>query len=898
MDARNKSFYSEPNDCLKSATESYVVLEKWTEPAQFFQNICVHQRFEAQVERTPDAVAVVLADQQLTYRQLNQQSNQLAHGLQQLGVGPDVLVGIYVERSIEMIVGLLAVLKAGGAYVPLDPSLPAERLSFILADTQVPVILTQARVVDRLPAHTAKVICLDSDRKIITQNSRENLSSAVTPDHLIYTIYTSGSTGQPKGVMIPHSGICNQLDWRQNTFPLTAVDRVLQNISFSFDPSVWQIFWPLTCGAQLILPCPGGHQDVAYLVNLIAEQQISVIALVPSLLRVLLEETGLERCQHLKHVFCGGEALPLDLQERFFDRFNSDQRDVFLHNVYGPTEASIDATFWTCEPGTQHRIGPIGGSITNAQAYIFDENLQPVPFGSSGELHLGGAGLARGYLNRATLTAEKFIAHPYSSDPTVRLYKTGDLVRYLPDGNLEFLGRMDHQVKVRGFRIELGEIETALSQHPAIQESIVVAREDVPGDKRLVAYWVAEVPKCPDAQELRSFLKETLPEYMIPAAFVIMEALPLNPNGKVDRRALPAPAPERPDLEKPFVAPQTPLEVELTQIWEEVLNVRPIGVKDNFFELSGNSLLAAKLLVQVEQKMGQKLSLAVLFQAPTIEQFAMSLQEESQGETYQSLVAIQPKGSKPPLFCVHSRVGNVFSYYPLVRYLRDDQPLYGLQTPMVDGEYVTHTHIEAMAADYIQEIQLLQPTGPYLLAGYSFGGLVAYEMARQLQLQGQTVAMLALLDTYNSPDRWFKRLPHHIRATKHWHEFSKQKGLKEKWMYIQKNFGRQGSPDEQDIDQSASLHAMYEKVNQNYYPQAYAGRAVLFRADRSKLPEAWFQPAIHDADLGWGQLITEGIEIHDIACHHFDLLLDPFVGILTQQLQACIDSALISQSGH
>src|SRR5579883_2009373 len=373
------------------------------------ENICIHQLFEAQVARTPDAVAVVYENQQLTYRQLNQQANQLAHQLQTLKVGPEVLVGICMERSLEMVVAVLGVLKAGGAYVPLDPAYPKERLAFILEDTQTGVLLTQQKFKQSLPAQTGQVICLDSDWKLIAQNSQQNLVCETRSDNLAYVIYTSGSTGKPKGVMIPHAGICNQICWRQTTFQLTALDKVLQTISFSFDPSVWQIFWPLSFGAQLVMAKPGGHQDTAYLVKTITDLQISVIALVPSMLRVLLQQKGIENCR-LKHITCGGEALPVDLIERFFTQLNLDN---VLINCYGPTEASIDATFLTCQRGMTQTIAPIGQAIGNTQIYILDENLQSVGVGECGELHIGGVGLARGYLNRPDLTARKFIPNPF-----------------------------------------------------------------------------------------------------------------------------------------------------------------------------------------------------------------------------------------------------------------------------------------------------------------------------------------------------------------------------------------------------------------------------------------------------------------------------------------------------
>ncbi|MEH2235674.1 amino acid adenylation domain-containing protein [Nostoc sp.] len=599
------------------------VLQEWNETqVVHHQDLCIHQMFEMQVERSPQAIAVVFENTQLTYRQLNQRANQLAHHLRSLGVGPEVLVGICLERSLEMIVGLLGILKAGGAYVPLDPAYPSERLAFILEDTQTPVLLTQEKFVKNLPPHQAQVICLDLNWQENIRNSQENPVNETTTDNLIYVIYTSGSTGQPKGVMNPHRGICNQLYWKQTTFGLTQVDKVLLTISFSFDPSVWQIFWPLCFGGQLIIARPGGHQDTAYLVKVITQQQITVLALVPSILRVLLEEKGIENCRFLRHITCGGEALPGELIERFFAQLNLDN---VLHNCYGPTEASIDTTFWTCQRGTNYAIAPIGRPITNAEIHILDENLQPVPVGESGELHIGGIGLARGYLNRPELTIDKFIFDPFSSEPGASLYKTGDLARYLSDGNIEFLGRIDHQVKIRGFRIELGEIEAILGQHPALTQTLVIAREDVTGEKQLVAYVVASSEQIPSQVELRRFLQGQLPEYMVPGFFVFLDTFPLNPNGKIDRRALPAPDTFTLRVSTNFVPPENSTEEVLASIWAKVLRLKQVGIHDNFFELGGHSLLATQVMSRVRQAFQIEIPLQLLFENPTIATLAQAM---------------------------------------------------------------------------------------------------------------------------------------------------------------------------------------------------------------------------------------------------------------------------------
>ncbi|MCW5317887.1 amino acid adenylation domain-containing protein [Nostoc sp. KVJ3] len=613
---------------ILTASEQQQLLIEWNDTqVDYAFDKCIHQLFEEQVERTPDAVAVVFENQQLTYHGLNTRANQLAHYLRSLGVSADVLVGICVERSLEMVVGLLGILKAGGAYVPLDPEYPQDRLSFMLEDAQVGVLLTQQHLAESLPQHQARVVHLDKDWVAIAKFSQKNPIAQVEASNVAYVIYTSGSTGQPKGVMLSHSNLCNHMFWMQATFPLTEKDKVLQKTPFGFDASVWEFYAPLLAGGQLLIAEPRGHTDSAYLLRLIAQQQVTTIQLVPSLLQMLLEQGGIETCHSLKHVFCGGEVLPITLQESLLSKL-----DVNLHNLYGPTEACIDATFWNCQREIYPQVVPIGRPISNTQIYILDQNLQPVPIGVPGELHIGGAGLAKGYLNRPELTQERFIPNPFNNSKFKiqkltlseaewsKLYKTGDLARYLPDGNIEYLSRIDNQVKIRGFRIELGEIEAALSQHQDVQTSVVIVREDIPGNKRLVAYIVPQPQVAPTISQLRSFLKEKLPEYMVPSAIVILESLPLTPNGKIDRRALPEPE-ARTGIENDIVLPRNLIEEKLTQIWQQVLRVEQIGIHDNFFELGGDSILSIQIISKAKVA-GIKLTVKQLFANQTIAQLA------------------------------------------------------------------------------------------------------------------------------------------------------------------------------------------------------------------------------------------------------------------------------------
>ena len=596
----------------------------------------IYQLFESQAKENPDAIAVVFEGEELTYRELNQKANQLARYLQTLGVKPEVLVGICIERSLEMVIGLLGILKAGGAYVPFDPHYPEERLSYMLDDSKVEVLLSQQSLESSLPDHQAQVFCLDTDWHRVEQYSQDSLETDIDAKNLAYVIYTSGSTGKPKGVMNTHEGIHNRLCWMQSAYQLNSCDRVLQKTPFSFDVSVWEFFWTLMTGATMVVARPEGHKDSNYLASLIAEQQVTTMHFVPSMLQVFLQEPDLTRCSCLKRVFCSGEALPFELTKRFFDRL-----DCELHNLYGPTEAAIDVTFWQCEPEDDLQVVPIGRPIANTQTYILDKHLQPVPIGVLGELYLGGTNLARGYLNRPELTTEKFIPNPFSVDnkevtdltastplrlcASARLYKTGDLARYRQDRQIEFLGRIDHQVKLRGFRIELGEIEAVLDTHPQVQQAVVLATDDLTGNKRLVAYLASD--EAIKTALLREFLGAKLPEYMIPSIFITLDAIPLTPNGKVDRRALPAP-----EIRQEIKSDRAPTikEKPIADIWKAVLNLEKIGVRDNFFELGGNSLLAMQIVSQIRQRLAVDLSLDSLFNSPTIAELTRAIEQQRQ----------------------------------------------------------------------------------------------------------------------------------------------------------------------------------------------------------------------------------------------------------------------------
>ena len=705
---------------------------------------CLHELFVQQVERSPDAVAVIFdglqgANPALAYRELNQRANQVAHYLKARGVGPEVLVGICMERSLDMVVGLLGILKAGGAYVPLDPGYPKERLAFMLEDARVPILLTQSHLISSVPSHQGQVICLDSDWSTIAQFSQENPHSQVSSENLAYVIYTSGSTGKPKGAMNSHRGICNRLLWMQQAYQLTDSDRVLQKTPFSFDVSVWEFFWPLITGARLVIAQPGGHQDSSYLVKVIIQYQITTLHFVPSMLQVFLAESKVPACNCIKRIICSGEELPVTLQARCFAVL-----DAELYNLYGPTETAIDATAWKCQPGSNLSTVPIGRPISNTQIYLLDSHLQPVPVGVPGEIYIAGVGVGRGYLNRPKLTAEKFIPNPFSNStkaaknlPSNRLYKTGDLARYLPDGSIEYLGRLDHQVKLRGFRIELGEIEAVLSQHPDVRQAVVVISQTQTTHKQLIAYIVTinypervpyrvacaveftgvgiailetedisvdgvclvgvadvkigqpvrlrlQLPGCeleqwllgsvvwqqdntagikfqlnPSQQELlehgvryllekqgflkvwqrnvsgnlRDFLKQKLPEYMIPTSFIILDALPLTPSGKVDRTALlqrsATVVPSvKAEVQRTLTAPRNSIEQTVARVWAEVLKNDQFGIDDNFLDLGGHSLLATQVISRLRSLFQLELPLRLMFECPSIAELARAIAQQ------------------------------------------------------------------------------------------------------------------------------------------------------------------------------------------------------------------------------------------------------------------------------
>ncbi|MEO8970160.1 MAG: amino acid adenylation domain-containing protein [Ktedonobacteraceae bacterium] len=728
---------------LLTEEEQQQLLVTWNETANTasttnsINDICLHQLFEGQVERIPDARAICSGDRRMTYRILNNKANQVAHYLQKLGVGPEVLVGVCMERSLEMVVALLGVLKAGGAYVPLDPAYPQERIAFMLHDSQAKVLLTQQKLLATLPEHGAKVVCLDSNWAIIAKEPTTNPTSAATPANLAYVIYTSGSTGKPKGVAIEQRNVVAFVQWALSVFSPEDLAGVLASTSICFDLSVFELFGTLSGGGCAIIV-----ENILHLPDIPSSVNVSLLNTVPSALNELLYSNRLPAS--VRTVNLAGEALPRSLVERIYEQ-ETVQR---VFNLYGPSEDTTYSTYTLIERNATAIT--IGRPITGTQVYILDAHQQPVPVGITGELYISGDGLARGYLHRPELTQERFIANPFHQQPDARMYKTGDMARYLPDGTIDFLGRIDHQVKIRGFRVELGEIVETIKHYAGVRETVVVAREATVGDKRLVAYIVAQDGQPFSVQSLRTYLQEKLPGYMIPAAFVLLAALPLTPNGKIDRKALPAPTYATNDArtadKESSAVPLMIIHHQLIKIWEELLNVHPIGIRDNFFDLGGHSLLAARLLTEIERVSGTRLPLATFFAGATIEHQANAILGDEEARSLTPAVAIRVSGTKAPFFFLHGDwVGGGFYCLELARKLDADQPFYVLEPYKLAGLPVPPS-LEEMAVAHIESMRAVQPEGPYHFGGFCNGGLIAYEMARQLQVVGETVNLLLLVD--------------------------------------------------------------------------------------------------------------------------------------------------------
>jgi amino acid adenylation domain-containing protein len=903
---------------LQQSEREQMLVEGNRSDAAYPADACMHELFERQVDEHPEAVALVYGEQQLSYRELDERANQLAHYLQSAGVGPDTLVAVCLERTIEMVVALLGILKAGGAYLPLDASYPVERLRYMLEDSEARLLLTEAKL-GELFGESTRALCVEKLTDQLESQSRERVRSEVEPEHLAYVIYTSGSTGRPKGVMITHRGLVNYLHWAARTYELSDGEKpsgekpgrgAALHSSISFDLSITSLWAPLVVGESVVLVAE--ELGLEGLLQTLREQgPFGVVKLTPSHLGVLNQQLGSEELRRsARVVVIGGEALANE-QVRVW---REEAPETRLINEYGPTETVVGCCVYEVTEATSWEGAvPIGRPIANTQMYVLDRVLEPVAVGVVGELYIGGEGLARGYLRRPELTAEKFAPHPFSETGGARLYRTGDLGRYRRDGELEFLGRVDEQVKVRGYRIELGEIESVLRVCESVKEAVVVVEENQ-GEKRLIGYVVAAPGVALRADQLREQLREQLPEYMVPAVFMELKKLPLTANGKVDRRALPALGITKQER-KAFTAPRNTLEIALAKVWEELLGTSPIGVTDNFFDLGGNSLLAVRMVALVEKQFGKDIPLTTLFRGATIEYMAQVLNEEDGPRAWSPLVPIQTLGSKSPFFCVHAVGGQVLTFYHLARHLGEEQPFYGIQAPPLFEIEDESTSIEQMAAQYVEAVRVMQPVGPYLLGGFSFGGTVAFEMACQLRRQGQQVALLAVMDTH-SP-LFMHQLPEddevHQLVGLAW-VTARQKG---KYLELDPEVLRRLEPEErlthflkemkdadltpQDVEITLLRrfligYSARQRAQRKYFPEySFDGSVTLFRcAEEDQETIRMMERAGVDATdpaYGWGKFSGGPVDIHTVDGHHDRMCEEPYVQDLAAALHGCLERA-------
>lgn len=862
---------------------------RWNQTTAVYpQEKTLSQWFEEQATQAPEAIAVILADQQLTYRALNQQANQLAHYLHSLGIQPDDIVGVYLARSIEMVISILGILKAGAAYLPLDLSYPQERLAFMLEDAQAAFLLTQQTFSDQLPRSTTETIYLDTDQKLQTQACLANLPQQAKPHHLAYVIYTSGSTGQPKGVAMPHQPLVNLTAWQLQNTTVSATARTLQFSPISFDVSCQEMFATWCAGGTLVLIPEEERRDMVALLNYLAHYRIERLFLPFIALQHLAEiaqETQVIPDLSLREIITAGEQLQITPA---IAQWLSQLTSCTLYNQYGPSETHVVTAFKLEGKPTQWpTLPPIGRPIANAHIYILDTYLQPTPLGVAGELYIGGVSLARGYLNQPDLTAIRFITHPKVDSE--RLYKTGDLARYLPNGHIEYLGRTDNQVKIRGFRIELGEIETALTYHPTVKAAAVIVQEDAVEQKRLIAYLVPQAGCQLDFDALRYFLAEKLPEYMLPAFMTALAALPLTPSGKVDRRALPAPDFKQLLAEKSFVAPQDTLERKLAAIWSQILGIQPIGRQDHFFNLGGHSLLAVKLSAQVEKVLKCKLPVMTIFQAPTLMQQARILREAHYIPKKRALEIIQPQGSAPPFFFI----GSTAYTRELAPFLGREQPVYGLNlfglTPIKNSGF--HLTVKGIAEQYLREIQTVQPKKPYRLGAYCGDAKVALEVAQQLYQQGHSVDLLAFIDVSWQPECHSNRLSYFWRSllkfgpgylhyrTQRRIKFT-QTLLLRKLSRFRERFHRYiKHPVPSQVQHLLLIQAFYQALRA-YKPQVYPGRITLFLSSEWRFKYS----------LTLEHIAQNGLEVYEVEGYHDNLFTYPQSEQLAMHLRRCLES--------
>jgi len=860
----------------------------------YFLNQCA-QKFA-------DKVAIKFHERGLTYKNLYENSNRLAKVLIEGGIKPGDVIGLALDRSPEMIISLLAILKSGAAYVPLDPEYPRDRIEFMLEDSAAKILLTSKKYKDHFTSNSTELLIEDALQKSEGYSEKEPEVN-IAADSLAYILYTSGSTGKPKGVQIRHFNLVNFLLSMQKEPGMTAEDKILAVTTISFDIAGLELYLPLICGAQLILSNSETSKDGRLLLDLVKDENISFMQATPYTWRMMLE-AGWENYLPIK-ILCGGEALPKDMVNKLTWRSSA------LWNMYGPTETTIWSTVKLIENDEDITIGK---PIANTQVYILDENLNILPDGEIGELFIGGEGVALGYLNRAELTAERFIDDPFSDVAGSKIYRTGDLGKIKESGDIQCLGRIDHQVKVRGYRIELEEIEHALVKQPDVKEAVVIAREDTPGDPRLVGYVVlANSTETIDLKKQthawHEALMAVLPEYMVPDDFVLLTSIPITPNGKTDRKSLPKPDYNLITRSGEYVAPRTDVEKQLAEIWQELMGLDQISIFDNFFTLGGRSLVAVQIMARIEKLTGKRLPLATLFEHSTIEKLALVLQLDAKSITWESLVPIKPQGSKMPLYIVHGAGLNVLLFNALAMNMDEEQPVYGLQAKGLNGVDEPLDVMEDIAANYISEILAQNPTGPYALAGYSLGGTIAYEMARQLITMGKEVKMLAVFDTYAKQTDIFdppvKRVLNSIllvimkvlytfvlfvqdpkRTIEYKSIIIKRMIIRTYWKLFKGNEQKREGffAYDNEIDEASA------KAKRNYFQKPLDIKVDLFRATTKTFYMSDFKY------LGWRKFALKGVNVHDIPGEHNTIFAPPNDEKFAVILQQCLDRVSAAKS--
>lgn len=910
---------------LLTPDEERQFYQEWNSRSVDYSQEPIFKVIENHALQRPNAIAVQYKDQHLSYAELNQKANQLAHYLRKLGVTAGVRVASCMEPCLEVLVGILAIFKAGGVYVPLDPSHPVERLAVMLDDTQPQVLLTQAHLTAVVPTVSATVVCLDQDWSAVQQHPTHNPEHSIALEQTAYIIYTSGTTGKPKGVMASHANLINYIWVAQEKYGFNRQDVMPAIARFTFSITMFELWSPLVAGGTLVLLDRDHVLDFKRMVQTL--QQVTFVHMSPSLLRKLLayiHETGIDTqtFNTLRHVSSGGDIVPADLLEKMKTVFT--QAEIYV--IYGCSEIScMGCTYPVLRDRTETKT-KVGQPFNNVSVRLYDPQQNLVPIGVVGEIYFGGAGIVQGYLNREELTQEKFITIDGQ-----RFYRTGDLGRFDEAGNLEILGRSDYQIKLRGIRIEPGEIEAALRQAPGVREGVVVARELGKSEKSLVAYIVPNPFQTPNKAEIRRFLQTKLPDYMVPSAFVLLDALPVNINQKVDRQALPLPTADDLAGFHPFVAPRDEVEQQLTEIWEAVLGIQPIGVEDDFFEIGGDSLQSIALMMKIEETFGKTLPLSTLLTEPSIAQLANVLRETQPSDIHNSLVLLRKGGSKPPIFFIHDGEGETIPYRQLALNLHPDHPVYGIQPYSRDGFPMLHTRLEEMVAFYTEQIRSVQPEGPYLLSGLCIGGFLAFEVARKLTREGQTVKMIALLDAadvkasmrtgyitnqridgFSQSLRQSRQMPIHQRllyllktvwqkiinllvyeTTSRSAAFQRKTRIKLLRYYLDRRWSLP------KFLQNIPVWAILKFAEKEYVPEApYAGEVVLFRAtqkssvfDGTIIDDTPYSEIFSDPLLGW-EARAEQVKVCDMPGGHSSMLQDPNVQVMAETIQDYIDAVL------